>query len=259
MSESALGRAIAQRALQLKENGKRPDSGNTSTAVRAAVIEAISQHRCDHYTRRPGIAPLCRAVATALAPVGIEVDPDEGVVISGGARETRFVALRTLGAAQRIFIPDGRPTPNAIAAQMPPPTFTAYLPIGDLLPESTIEGYAVSEPFASRPGLWIWHSAIPVTLEDVHPDATVIADGLDAAEVVPDGLRALMDAGLAKSQMLILGAFGKSAGLAAWNVAWFAGPNPLVAKVRTLKQAMTICTPAPGQYAALATMEGAGK
>jgi aspartate/methionine/tyrosine aminotransferase len=30
----------------------------------------------------------------------------------------------------------------------------------------------------------------------------------------------------------------------------------LVVKVRNLKQAMTICSPAPGQYAALAGLQG---
>ena len=79
---------------------------------------------------------------------------------------------------------------------------------------------------------------------------------LDADEAVPTDLEQFAPAHVPAEQLLILGGFGQDAGLDAWNVAWFAGAKPLVATVRTLKQAMTICTPAPGQYAALAIFEG---
>jgi aminotransferase len=53
---------------------------------------------------------------------------------------------------------------------------------------------------------------------------------------------------------LTLGSFADLPGLNGWQVSWFAGPTPLVTQVRDLKQAMTICSPAPGQYAALAAL-----
>ncbi len=243
MTESTpLGRAVAQRVRALPAAPAAVQDAETSTspAVRGAVAQAMADHLCDHYTRRPGIAPLCRRVAAALADVGITVDADDGVVIAGGPQETRFVALRTLAAEGAVYVPAGASERYALAAQ---------------LAEATLQEYAADGPVGTSPGLWIWQpgSAAPVAAAD--SDAIIIADLLDGSGAL-EPLRAVEDAGTSE-QMLILGSFGADAGLEAWNVAWFAGPKALVAKVRTLKQAMTICTPAPGRYAALAVLEGA--
>jgi aspartate/methionine/tyrosine aminotransferase len=202
----------------------------------------MAEHRCDHYTRRPGIAPLCQRVAAALAGAGITVDPDEGVVIAGGARETRFVALRTLAENGRVYVPAGR--------------VDAYRPAA-MLAGATLTEYRDEEPFAAGPGVWIWQPDTPVNIHEIDAAAVIVADTLETAAFVPAALSRFADLGPGLEQLLVLGDFGEDAGLDAWNVTWFAGPNPLTAKVRTLKQAMTICTPAPGQYAALAVLEGA--
>jgi aspartate/methionine/tyrosine aminotransferase len=213
---------------------------STSPAVRSAVAQAMTDHLCDHYTRRPGIAPLCRRVAAALADVGMTVDADDGVVIAGGPQETRFVALRTLAAGGAVYVRAGASKRYASAAQ---------------LAEATLLEYEAETPIGQSPGVWIWQPGSATLAADLDPDAVIIADLLDGAGSL-EPLRELGETS-ASEQVLILGNFGADAGLDAWNVAWFAGPKPLAAKVRTLKQAMTICTPAPGQYAALAVLEGA--
>ncbi len=242
--QTPLGRAVAQRARVLQSLQPPHQDAETSTgpAVRAAVAGAMAAHRCDHYTRRPGIAPLCQRVAAALAGAGITVDPDEGVVIAGGARETRFVALRTLAEGGRVYVPAGR--------------VDAYRPAA-MLAGATLTEYRDQEPFAAAPGVWIWHPQSPIAVHEIDPAAVIIADTLETPEFVPAALSPFADFGPGLAQLLVLGDFGEEAGLEAWNVTWFASPGPLAVKVRTLKQAMTICTPAPGQYAALAVLEGA--
>ena len=59
---SPFRRATAQRAqrwLADTEMDRKTDHQSTPPNVRDAVIDAMQQHLCDHYTRRPGIAPLC--------------------------------------------------------------------------------------------------------------------------------------------------------------------------------------------------------
>ena len=71
MTHSILGGMAAQRARVLSPvleappgaidlSGEFPSS-STSPALRESAIDAVEHHLCDHYTRRPGIAPLCRA------------------------------------------------------------------------------------------------------------------------------------------------------------------------------------------------------
>jgi aspartate/methionine/tyrosine aminotransferase len=238
-----LGRALAARVKPFLPYHDVPHEteGDTPAATRAAAESAMAAHRCDHYTRRPGIAPLCRQVAARLAAVGLTVDPDDGVVISGGAAEARFVTLRALGAGNTIHVPQG--------------TRDLYR-IATVAPDASLVEYTGDTPFAATPGIWIWRADGAPTVDAVAENAVVVADMLDAPQAVPGELAALATSAGVAAKLLVLGGFGTAAGLDAWNVAWFAGPNPLVAKVRGLKQAMTICTPAPGQYAALAALEG---
>jgi aspartate/methionine/tyrosine aminotransferase len=56
------------------------------------------------------------------------------------------------------------------------------------------------------------------------------------------------------ARTLTLGGFAGAPGLAAWQISWLAGPKPLLGPARDLKQAITICTTAPSQYAALAAL-----
>ena len=105
--------------------------------------------------------------------------------------------------------------------------------------------------------MWIWPTDDAAAWGEIDPEAVIIADTLDAASFIPAELARLGALGPALEQVLVLGNFGMETGLDAWNVAWFAGATALAVRVRTLKQAMTICTPAPGQYAALAALEGA--
>lgn len=238
--KTPLGRAVAARVSALPDAEVHDREGETAAGIRAAVVQAMADHRCDHYTRRPGIAPLCRYVASRLEEAGFSVDSDDGVVISGGAAETRFVALCTLAADRVLHIPADASAPYRSGA---------------LLAGATVRAYGRQDPFAGADGIWVWRPDVPVEWRAVNANAVVIADLIDAAQAVPDlaGLRSGI--GAAGDQLLLLGSFGVDGGLEAWNVAWFAGPKPLVATVRTLKQAMTICTNAPGQYAALASVE----
>jgi aspartate/methionine/tyrosine aminotransferase len=60
----------------------------------------------------------------------------------------------------------------------------------------------------------------------------------------------------AAQRTVVVGSFARLHSLAAWRVGYFAGVRSLVMPVRNLRQAMTICTSAMSQYAALEAITG---
>jgi aspartate/methionine/tyrosine aminotransferase len=263
MSTTPIERAVATRARRwLEEDPIQPEESKESTPetaadVRMAVADAMAQHLCDHYTRRPGIAPLCQEISTRLARYGVEVDPDAGVVVSGGAEEARFVAVRALAdSSSDLLLPNWADERYHVAADFAGARVTLFDPDGDL-PDS--HGGLLVLP-TTQPGIGktlAGDSLERITLWAVAADLTIIADEIDLP-LLSAGNKQQPMAGESRlaERTLTLGGFAQTPALAAWQVAWFAGPNSLVATVRSLKQAMTICSPAPGQYAALASLKG---
>ena len=74
---------------------------------------------------------------------------------------------------------------------------------------------------------------------------------------------ALYDPGLARfgnselgAKLVTIGSFSAGYGLAGWRVGWFSAPPETMKLFRELKQAMSICTTAVSQFAALAVLDG---
>jgi aspartate/methionine/tyrosine aminotransferase len=212
-------------------------------------MEAMAQNKCDHYTRRPGIAALCRLVAQRMAAKDVALDPDDGVVITGGAAETRYVTLRALAANASIYVP---------AEQM-----AHYEAVADLAEVTLVPLDLENPPAAGQEGFLLVELSADVGDERYaalatwasQGNITVIADETEQPLLTAGDSRPFASLPGMAERTLTLGGFAHEPGLAAWQVAWFAGPKALATKVRTLKQAMTICSPAPGQYAALAATE----
>jgi aminotransferase len=88
-------------------------------------------------------------------------------------------------------------------------------------------------------------------------DLTVIADeSLD--ESLDGDVRhaSIVSFPEAAQRTIVVGSFSRLHALAAWRVGYFAGVRSLVMPVRNLRQAMTICTSAMSQYAALEAVTG---
>lgn len=263
MTLTPLGRAVAERGKHWLAPADTPaapfdlsgDSleGSTPAEVRSSTIAALHKHLGDHYTRRPGIAPLCVAVATALAEADIAVDADKDVVIAGGAQEARFVALRALAPGLAVYLPLPAPLEHyRTAVAFAGGELRSFAPDGEL-PEAQGGLLLIANPNpatgqtyerATLGRLAQWASDAGLTIITDETAAPLLRPGVALTHIA-----ALP--GMAE-RTLTLGSFAGTPGLAAWQVAWFAGARALVTKVRDLKQAMTICSPAAGQYAALA-------
>jgi len=258
MPTTPIGRAVAQRGQRWLTQSPDPQVTEppvTSTAVRNAVRKAMQQHLCDHYTRRPGVAALCQAIAERLAAYDLDMDPDESVVVTGGAAETRFLAVRALAADRTVYVPYGAQGPYQTALDYAEAEVVTFDPTGELPAErGALLVLPTHDPATGQP--WTADTLQRMAVWAAEQDITVVADELatpllqTGAGVQPFAARP----GMAQ-RALTLGGFAETPSLGAWNVAWFAGPPDLVAQVRTLKQAMTICTPAASQYAALASLQ----
>jgi N-succinyldiaminopimelate aminotransferase len=244
---------VAQRAKRwLNYTAVEPSTTGaaTSPALRAVVTAAMQQHHCDHYARRPGIVELCARVVERLAAKDLVVDPQEGVIITGGPTETRYVTLCALATGKTVYIlPSLLARYQAIAdlvgATLVPVDPTAPLPTpgtGFLLVSSVDE---LTPALAGQLAAWATANELPVIADEV--DSPLLA--LDHPARPFAGLPGMAE------RTLTLGGFPDTPGLDAWQVAWFAGPKSLAGPVAKLKQAMTICSPAAGQYAALAATE----
>lgn len=229
-----------------------PVAGATPEGVRQATVEAMERHQCDHYTRRPGLAALCQRVAGLLAARGVDVDGGSGVIITGSVQEARFVTLRALAEDKTVYLPLAVPaTPYAAGIDFAGARLEAIAADGDL--PAVAGGLLIvpdPDPATGRPmagatlqRLAAWAAA---------GDLVVVVDATLASPLAPDAAPLSLAAWPeTASRTVVLGSFA-TPGLAAWQVSWVAGPASLVTAVRDMKQAMTICTPAPGQYAALA-------
>lgn len=263
---TALGRAVAERGRPWLAPEPEPAqidmsgdilAGSTPPPVRAAVAEALRRHLGDHYTRRPGIAPLCRAVAEQLTDAGISVDADKDVVVAGGPQEARFVAVRALAPGRSVLVPAPAPLPYyADAARFAGAELRTFDPDGEL-PDAPGALLIVPDPNPATGQPYAAATLDRLAAWAVANDMRVIADATAAPLLRPE----LAFAPLAArpelaGRTLTLGSFADVPGLGAWNVAWFAGARPLVTAARDLKQAMTICSPAASQYAALAGVDG---
>lgn len=272
MIETAVGRASAGRTRDWPDGIRRVDSDiidlsgdglseETSDSVRASTISKLQDHLADHYTRRPGVAALCEAVAEWLADRNVAVDPSSEVVISNGAREARFVALRELAKESAVLLPSPWMRDHYDAARrLAKAEVRTFDPASDSEPEAA-EGdvLLLPNPNPATGQLYDTEALDRVAGWAREFNLTVVADETLApwlkAQFSHNPFAALPGM---KDRTLTLGSFGRVSGLSAWKVAWFAGPKELVTRVRDLKQAMTICSSAPSQYAALAGFADAG-
>jgi aspartate/methionine/tyrosine aminotransferase len=246
MHPSILAQKSAARARLLAAgaptaaDGSGSSHGSTNAAVRAATAEAVDRHLCDHYTRRPGIAPLCQAVAAYLTARGLPTHEND-VVISGSVQEARYVALRSLAVGKIVYILAEDAAPYAPALQFAGAS-AVILESPDELPDAADGLLLVA---AGAPGYEELARRVAKSKLAVVADETAAPLGGDTPFAALPEMAA---------RTLTLGSFAGAPGLDAWQVSWFAGPKSLLTPVRDLKQSITICTSAPSQYAALAAL-----
>ena len=241
----------------------------TAAHVRDAAKQALDDGET-HYTTRPGLNPLRHAIAEKLEREnGIRVHAEREVLVTSGTREALFVALHVLlehgddvvvnGPAPKLYrdvarlaggsarVAAGDPEngfavdPREVARRLTRRTRAIVLvspstPAGSVTDAGRLEALA---EIAIAKGL------VVLSVETLEP---FVFDG--AAHLSIGALP-----GMAERTVTINGV-SESHGLAGWRVGYMAGPESLLGPMTQLKQAMSICSAAVSQYAALAAITG---
>ncbi len=241
----------------------------TAPHVREAAKQALDTGET-HYTTRPGLNPLRRAIAAKLAQENeIQVDAEREVLVTCGTREALFVALHVLlehgdqvvvtGPASPLYrsvarlaggtarVVSGDPgdgfavDPEAIGSRLTRRTRALVL----VSPSSPAGSVADLARLTALAELANAQNLAVVSVEMLEP---FVFDGAPVRSIgsLP---------GMAERTVTING-FSEAYGLAGWRVGYMAGPESLLGPMTQLKQAMSICSPAVSQHAALAAIRG---
>lgn len=240
----------------------------TPMHVRDAAQRALAEG-ATHYTTRPGLNPLRSAIASKLEREnGLRVHPEREVLVTCGAREALFVALHVLlGRGDEFLVPAPAPSfyreiarmagaatrtvgavpaggfavdPEAVEARVTRRSRALLIaspssPAGSVLDEERLAALA---ELATRHGLAV------VSVETLEPFVFEHAMHRSIGSLP----------GMAERTVTINGF--DAYGLSGWRVGYLVGPASLLGPMTQLKQAMSICSPAVSQYAALAAITG---
>jgi aminotransferase len=280
---AALARRVIDRHVSLPQQAQPGQSGFDGILDLSAdygsgvlplnVIRAV-MHSLDegetHYTTRSGLPALAQAVARKLQrEQGFIVDPATEVVISCGGQEAVFIALQILAQpGTDVLIPALRPAYVDEAIRLAGGTAVSVPLLADH--DFVLTADRIRESLRAKGGVLLLRNpsdptgAVIPTEEMARIaelvqayDLTVIADeSLD--ESLDGDVRhtSIVSFPEAAQHTVVVGSFSRLHALAAWRVGYFAGVRSLVKPVRNLRQAMTICTSAMSQYAALEAITG---
>jgi aspartate/methionine/tyrosine aminotransferase len=272
--QSTVQRLSANASLQLPLPPVTAAAGDLSGdhPVFDLVPEALAELRTaldrseTHYADVPGIAPLRERVAELLNQQGLTVDAENGLIITHGEQEGRFIAVHTvarLGA--RVVLPSvvhpGAAKTAAIVytpVEHVPLDWETMAPDLGALRKSLAGGRAAV--YVESPNRLTGKVIDRRTVEAI-ADAVKAADGLviwDAslATWVPAETDVTMIGALPgmADRTLTLGTLWSGSGVEGWLAAYLAGPPALFGQARSFKQIIAICTTTPAQWGVLGAM-----
>ena len=267
---------VLARAAELQRQGKdiinlgigQPDFKTPGHIVEAA-IKALrdGQHG---YTPANGILPLREAVVRDLhRRHGVEVSPDNVVVMPGG-KPTMFFAVLMFGyPGAEIMYPDpGFPIYRSMIE------YTGAKPVPIALREANEFAFSAEEVLAGitkRTSLIILNSpgnptggAVPkAEIEKLikglekHPHVAVMSDEI-YSQMLYDGRQheSFLKYPAIRDRLIVLDGWSKTYAMTGWRLGFSVWPKDLVEKVVRLCVNCHSCVNAPTQFAGIAALEG---
>lgn len=261
--------AMSPPALPLIDLGPGELDCPTAPHVAAAVAAALERGET-HYTARPGIRPLREALAAVLADEsGIHYDPETEILVSSGGQEGLFVTVQMLvrpgdevlladpgypSYADAVRLAGGIPvaipvnptdgvglTAEAIAAHCTPRTRLLIL----ITPDNPTGTVIPRDEMAKIAALAVERDLL-VLFDEIYK--AFLFDGAEHVNIAAfPGMR---------ERTVIVGSFSKGYAMTGWRVGYVAGAMSLLQPITDLKLALSICSAAPSQWAALAALTG---
>lgn len=235
--------------------------------IAEAASEALERGQT-HYVEPAGLKPLREAIAESLARErGWQVSPDQ-IIVTNGAQEALFIALRTLiQPGDHVLAPD--PGYRLI-------TEIVQWSRGCIVPIPIIaDGFSLQATrlirhlsrqtrilFLSEPNYVTGTLTDPTEIDGLaqlvsEHQLTMVADealvkGIYAPKVHSSfGTRDELS-----ERVVTIGSLSKLYRMSGWRVGWIIAPEKLIAPLRNLKQLMSICSTNVSQWAGLAALTG---
>jgi aspartate/methionine/tyrosine aminotransferase len=246
----------------------RPDF-DTPPHIKAAAIDAL-QRGLVHYTSNAGIAELRSAIADKLArDNGLRVDPDGGIVVTVGAKESVFMCLYgLLDPGDEILVPtpvwpDYLDTTNVVGAvpvQVPLRAERRYqLDASDLEAAITprTKAIVVHTPHNPTGAVCDEPTLREVAELAVRYDLLVITDEI-YEQLIYDEARHVSIASLPGmfERTVTINGFSKAYSMTGWRLGYVAGPSALIGPLLKVHQCTTTCANSFAQWGAVAAYRG---
>lgn len=241
----------------------------TAPHIIAATINALEQG-ATHYTDRKGIPALRAAVTTYFGEQDdLHYNPTGEVLVCGGGHEALFVATQMLiNPGDEVLLAE--PTPPAYIEGV---RMAGGVPIG--LPTCATEQFVLcaervaaaitpctrlllfGSPAVPTGGITSGDDLAAIAQLAVDHDLVVIWDATyrDLVAGSPPQLNIATLRGM-RERTVTVGSLSTRYAMGGWRAGFVVGPQAFVHPITLMKQALTICSPAPSQWAALAALEG---
>lgn len=234
-----------------------------------ATIDALNRGET-HYTDRVGIVPLRRALAARVAAEdGLDYNPQGEVLICGGGSEALFVATQMIiEPGDEVIVPDpalaifaegvrlAGGVPVAVRTR-PEDGFalTAGAVRAAITPRTRVLLFA--SPASPAGGITTGDDLTALAALACEHDLIVIWDETYRSFAI-EGARQENIAGLPgmRERTAIVGSFSARYAMSGWRTGYVVAPARMLRPIVHMKQALTICSAAPSQWAALAALTG---
>lgn len=230
--------------------------------ARSSVNEAL-QRKQTHYVNVPGITPLREAIAAFLTDLSIKT-PMEQILVTAGEQEARFLTLHS-------SLEEGY---QAAVPEVVSPGVQRVLGIKDrqaeIMPADLSKGFlpdlqAIEGALTKGSNLLYLESPSRLTGycyegEEVQQIASLLErhEALaiwdqSTAPAVSDDYHSLIS--YAPERVLAIGPLWPGLGMDTWQLGYITASESFVQSLTKLKQAISICTSAPLQWAAVGASE----
>jgi aminotransferase len=241
----------------------------TAEHIVQATIDALNRGET-HYTDRVGIVPLRQALAARIAAEdGLDYNPKGEVLICGGGHEALFVATQMIiDPGDEVIVPE--PASNVLAEGV---RLAGGVPV--TVPTRAEDGFAlkaeaIAAAITPRTRVLLFASpAAPtgaVTTGDDLAAIAALAHDYNLIVIwdetfrtfVADGVRQDNIAALPgmRERTAIVGSFSARYAMSGWRTGYVVAPASMLHSITMMKQALTICSAAPSQWAAHAALTG---
>jgi aspartate/methionine/tyrosine aminotransferase len=238
-----------------------------ATALEAAR-RALAEPATHVYSGDAGLLPLREALTAWLAQHnGLEVDPEQEVIITAGANQGFLLALLTLlEPGDKVLLPSpfyfnhemSIRIVGAVPIEVPLREETGFqLTLDDLEPYLSMQPRALVVVSPNNPTGAVYdpEELERITRELAARGIPVILDETYQAFVY-DGARHFAPSSIpeSRSQVITVGSFSKTFSLAGWRVGYLLAEPDFVVQAIKVQDSMLVCAPVISQRAALGAL-----